>query len=219
MDVRLRPTGRSGTLAVSVEEFVRYFDEGQGQLWERQALCKARPISGTLEAQERVMAAVRHCIIALGWSPQHAHEIRVMRQRLEETATARNLKRGPGGTVDIEFAVQVLQLRHAADTSEVLVPGTLNAIAALHHAGHLSEADANYWSRSYRFLRSVESGLRLMNTSARHDLPEDPAELGKLAFLLGYDDSQSLVADCLKYTRENRVRFDELMKEMRDGKR
>jgi glutamate-ammonia-ligase adenylyltransferase len=214
MDVRLRPTGRSGTLAVSLEEFVKYFDEGQGQLWERQALCKARPISGSAEAQQRVMTAVRHCIVALGWNPGHAREIRAMRQRLEETASTRNLKRGPGGTVDIEFAVQVLQLRHAAETPEVLVPGTLNAIAALHHASYLSEADAIYWSRSYRFLRSIESGLRLMNTSARHDLPEAPAEMGKLAFLLGYDDAQSLVADCLKYTRENRLRFDAMMRTM-----
>ena len=210
MDVRLRPTGRSGTLAVSLEEFVKYFDGGQGQLWERQALCKARPIAGGPEAQQLVMEAVRHCIVALGWKPEHARQIRSMRQRLEESATARNLKRGPGGTVDIEFAVQVLQLRHAIDTPQVLTSGTLDAITQLHRAGFMSEADANYWSRSYRFLRSIESGLRLMNTSARHDLPEDPAELKKLAFLLGYDDSQSLVADCLKYTRDNRIRFDEL---------
>lgn len=210
LDVRLRPTGRSGSLAVSLDEFVRYFDEGQGQLWERQALSKARTITGESSARQRVMEAARHCIVNPPWREENAAEIRAMRQRLEETASTRNLKRGRGGTVDIEFAVQLLQMRHAARSPHVLTPGTLDAIAALRRGGLVSEDDADFWSKSYRFLRSVESGIRLMNTSARHDLPEDPAELKKLAFLLGYDNEQSLVSDCREYMAENRARFEQL---------
>jgi glutamate-ammonia-ligase adenylyltransferase len=130
--------------------------------------------------------------------------------RLQETASPRNLKRGPGGTVDVEFAVQMLQLQHAARSPSVLQPGTLDALRALQTAGCLSEDDAEFFGQSYRFIRSVESGLRLMNTAARHDLPEDEAELKKLAFLLGYESAERLLENCQRFTRENRERFNRL---------
>ncbi|MCP4813225.1 MAG: hypothetical protein GY888_11985, partial [Planctomycetaceae bacterium] len=124
-----------------------------------------------------------------------------------------NLKRGFGGTVDIEFVVQMLQLRHAREFNEILVPGTLDAIAALKTVGTLSEQDATVLHNSYVFLRSVESGLRLMNTSARHDLPDDPLELKKLAFLLGATGPEELVDKCQHFRQENRRRFDRIFQE------
>ncbi len=127
-----------------------------------------------------------------------------MRTRLEETATRRNLKRGPGGTVDVEFAVQTLQMKHAADAPGVLQPGTLDAIEALQQAGCLAQDDCDYLSRSYRFLRSIEARLRLMNTVARHDLPSDETELGKLAYLLNYSGVEALLQECDRFTQENR---------------
>ena len=204
LDSRLRPTGKSGLLAVSLDELERYFTEGRGQLWERQALCKARPIYGTHAARERAMQVVRRCVTYRPWERQNADEIRHMRMRLQETASNRNLKRGPGGTVDVEFAVQMLQMQHAAHSPSVLQPGTLDALRALHSAGCLSEDEAEFFGQSYRFLRSVESGLRLMNTAARHDLPEDEAELKKLAFLLGYESAERLLENCQRFTQENR---------------
>ena len=113
LDSRLRPTGKNGLLAVSLDELERYFAEGRGQLWERQALCKARPIFGTADARQRAMRTVQRCIACRPWQPDNAAEIRRMRMRLQETASPHNLKRGPGGTVDIEFTVQMLQLKHA----------------------------------------------------------------------------------------------------------
>lgn len=207
LDPRLRPTGKSGSLAMPLAEFARYFAEGQGQLWERQALCKARPIYGSPVAREEAMQVVRQAISEKPWTPANAGEIRHMRQRLEETATPRNLKRGPGGTVDIEFAVQMLQLKHAAIHPDVLTPGTLDAISALHAAGCLGADDLEFFHKSYRFLRSVETGLRLMNTAARHDLPQDPIDQRKLAFLLGYEATEPLLEASAHYTTENRRRF------------
>ena len=133
-----------------------------------------------------------------------------MRQRLQETASPHNLKRGPGGTVDVEFAVQMLQLRHAAESPAVVLPGTLEALHALHEADHLDTADLEFFSQSYRFLRSVEARLRLMNTTARHDLPQSEGELAKLAYLLGRSDANSLLRDCSRFTSENRQRFQRL---------
>ena len=90
----------------------------------------------------------------------------------------------------------------------VIAPGTLDALSELQQAGHLSAEDAEYLTRSYRFLRSTESGLRLMNTTARHDLPDDQRELAKLAYLLGYDSGRALQAECLEFTRRNRELFN-----------
>jgi glutamate-ammonia-ligase adenylyltransferase len=211
LDPRLRPTGKSGSLALPLDEFGRYFASGGGQLWERQALCKARPIFGSARARQRTMQVVREAMVATPWRPDCVEQIRSMRKKLEVTASKRNLKRGPGGTVDVEFAVQLLQLQHAADVPAVLVPGTFDAIEALRAARLLDDEAAAFLQQSYRFLRSVEARLRLMNTTARHDLPEQPLELSKLAYLLNYSDAAALVRDCEHYTRQNRLWFDRLL--------
>jgi glutamate-ammonia-ligase adenylyltransferase len=213
LDPRLRPTGKSGSLAVSLDELRRYFAEGRGQLWERQALCKARPIYGSAAACQRAMDVIRAVIVQNDWEPASAEEIRRMRIRMQQYASDRNLKRGIGGTVDVEFIVQMLQLKYAAQVPDVLTPGTLDAIEALQQAGALSEKDAQQLSQSYQFLRSVESGLRLMNTAARHDLPTDDMELKKLAFLIGWENADQLVADCRKVRQTNRDCFHRLFDE------
>ena len=210
VDARLRPTGKSGPLAVSFAAFARYFDEGDGQLWERQALCRARPIFGTRPARQAALEIVRRAITHESWLPENAREIKHMRQRMEETASRHNLKRGPGGTVDVEFSVQMLQLRYARSHPEVLVPGTLQALDRLFSAKLIDEEAWQYFSQSYRFLRGVEARLRLMNTTARHDIPKEPEELEKLTYLLRREDSQALAKECQDRMRENRVRFDRL---------
>jgi glutamate-ammonia-ligase adenylyltransferase len=210
MDTRLRPTGKSGVLAVSLEGLQKYFDEGHGQLWERQALCKARPIGCSEAAGRRAMRVVHAAIQRPAWRDESAGEIRDMRRRLEETASPRNLKRGPGGTVDIEFIAQMWQLRRAADTPSVLVPGTLEALQQLHAVGCLGDDDYEFLSEAYRFLRSIEARLRLMNTTARHDIPDDDAELARLAYLLDYSGPTELRRDCGRYTTDVRARFNRL---------
>jgi glutamate-ammonia-ligase adenylyltransferase len=133
-----------------------------------------------------------------------------MRLRLEETASQRNLKRGPGGTVDIEFLVQMLQLKHGGADPSIRKPGTLDALEALRDGGYLSADDADYFRRSYRFQRSVEARIRLMNAAGRHELPDNPVELAKLAYLLGYGDAHELVAEVEHLFAENRARFNRL---------
>ena len=214
LDPRLRPTGKSGSLAVSLAAFSDYFATGQGQLWERQALCKARPVFGSADARRTTMQTVRRAIEEIGWHSEQADKIRQMRYRLEDSASKANLKRGPGGTVDIEFTVQMLQLAHVAKAPEVLVPGTLDAIAALNEAGCLSDDDRSAFDESYRFLRSVESHLRLMNTTARHDLPQSESELRKLAYLLRYERPQQILDECRRFTQQNRKCFERIFATM-----
>ncbi len=210
VDARLRPTGKSGALAVSFDAFDRYFAEGRAQLWERQSLCKARPVFGNEEAQRHAMEIVARAAFDTPWRPDFATEIRHMRVRLEETASKRNLKRGPGGTVDTEFLVQMLQLKHGRDDASIRVPGTLDALSALEQGGYLSADDAQYFSRSYRFQRSIEARIRLMDAAGRHELPDNDRELAKLAYLIGYSRPHDLVAEAERTFAENRARFNRI---------
>ncbi len=210
VDARLRPTGKSGALAVSFDAFARYFAEGPAQLWERQALCKARPVIGNEEASSHAMEIVAQAAFGTPWRPEFAAEIRGMRLRLEDTASERNLKRGSGGTVDTEFLVQMLQLKHGGDDPSVRVPGTLDALTALEQGGYLSTDDAEYFRGSYRFQRSIEARIRLMDAAGRHELPENERELAKLAYLLNYSRPQELVAEAERTFAENRKRFNRI---------
>jgi [glutamine synthetase] adenylyltransferase / [glutamine synthetase]-adenylyl-L-tyrosine phosphorylase len=208
IDPRLRPTGKSGALATPLAEFARYFDSGQGQLWERQALSKARVVLGSPAVAANASRLVHQAAFARPWRAEDAESVWQMRHRMEEKAAPGNLKRGPGGLVDVEFLVQMLQLKHAGAHPEIATPATLDALAALSRAGILSSDDCEFFIASYRFLRTVQSRMRLMSTTARDDLPDEPRELAKLAGLLGYASAPALLADCARYTAENRRRCE-----------
>jgi len=214
VDARLRPTGKSGTLATTFDEFVRYFTGGGGQLWERQALCKARVVYGSPRGEKMAMAAVAKAAFAHRWRRKDAAAIRHMRRRMEDTAaTAGDLKRGPGGLVDIEFLVQMLQLKHARGKPALRLPNTLAALGELYRAELLSVDDYELFDVSYRLLRTIESRLRLMNSTARDRLPQDPVELTKLAGLLHYPSRDGLLIDYENATRQIRHRFDRIFDE------
>jgi glutamate-ammonia-ligase adenylyltransferase len=213
LDSRLRPTGKSGALAVSMDEFRRYFRSGQGQLWERQALCKARPVFGMVANSSQAMRLVHEAIQRHVWLQEMAKDIRSMRMSMQHDCSEANLKRGAGGTVDVEFAIQMLQLKHARDNPSVLVPGTLPAIERLVSLGYLSKPSAGRLSAGYQLLRSVEARLRLMNTTARHDLPSSERSLAKLAYLLNYSSSTEMIERVDFFRREIRDVFDKIVGE------
>lgn len=213
VDPRLRPTGKSGRLATSLAEFLRYFQSGEGQLWERQALCRARVITGSPAARAAALETIHRAQFAIPWRAEFSREIMDMRLRMQEGATEWNLKRAAGGVVDIEFLVQLLQLKHGADLPSLRQPNTIYALDALREAGILSPEDWNYLSTSYQVLRSVQGRLRLMNMSALNDLPTDPEELSKLAQFLGYPDRDKLLSDCSELLLENRARLERVVQQ------
>lgn len=195
LDVRLRPLGRSGQLAITIDDLQRYFADGGGQVWERQALCKARPVWGSSQARDEAMQCVLQVLSETSWSAESAQHIYDHRMQLQKGAAEDNLKRGIGGTMDVEFVVQFLQLVHVRSHPEVIVPGTLAAIEQLGKARLVDEDTARRLHENYVTLRSIESGIRLMNLSARHELPKDPAELEQLAFLLKSEERFTLTGE------------------------
>ncbi|MEX0710746.1 MAG: hypothetical protein WD278_00265, partial [Pirellulales bacterium] len=213
VDPRLRPTGKSGALATTFQELARYFAEGQAQLWERQALTRARlAIAAPAETMPDLRQSVEQLLARSAydhpWQPADAAAIREMRGRMEAGASANNIKRGPGGIVDIEFLVQMLQLKRGRENPDLRTPNTLAALSALQKAGHLAGGDFELFTRGYRFLRSIEARLRLMNTTSRNDLPDDRLELAKLARAMNYADEGQLLAAVRDIARQNRERFE-----------
>lgn len=209
MDRQVRPSGEHGPLAVSLDQFARYMKES-ADLSERQALCKARVVYGSESARATTDRIMFTALTQPPVAKDELAEIRRRRLQLEETASERNLKRMPGGTMDIEFIVQMRQMQTAQTNPDVWQTGTLDALDALAKANQLSDDDQTYLAESYRFLRRVEAGLRLMNTSARHDLPGDAPDADKLAYLLHCSSAAHVTEEVQKFTRENRVRFERL---------
>ena len=184
IDNRLRPSGKSGALAVSLAEIERYFaPDGDGQFWERLAWCKARPIYGRYEFCRETMRTVHAAISNVEWGATAINKLCEDRTQMQGTARPENLKRGVGGTVDVEFIVQMLCAKNACECPGLLVPGTVDAAKKLMDCGIIDESTGGFLIESYRYLRGVEARLRLMNLSSRHDLPDDH-NLERLAFLL-----------------------------------
>jgi [glutamine synthetase] adenylyltransferase / [glutamine synthetase]-adenylyl-L-tyrosine phosphorylase len=207
VDARLRPTGSSSALAVTRGEFSRFYSKGEPELWQRQALCKARPLYGSPRTQRAALAAVQRAAYRHRWRRKDAVELREMRGRLEANA-AGDLNRGPGGIADIEFLVHMLQLRHARKIPSLRTPSTLAALRALAAAGLMSSEEQSFFDAGYRLLRTIESRLRLMNSTSRNQLPQDPLELNKLAHLLRHASGDALLSDYENTTRQVRERFN-----------
>jgi glutamate-ammonia-ligase adenylyltransferase len=207
LDGNLRATTPHAPLAVSLDDMEQFFASADAPLSQRQIFCKARAIYGTETACLRSEEIARQAVRSAPWSAESAAQIFQQRMDLEQTASVHNIKRGPGGTVDVEVITQMLQLKFASQSPAILVQGTLDALQILRDEGYLEEEDCRVLCQSYDLLRSIESGLRLMNTTARHDLPEEEKGLAQLAFLLGYDDPRQLVEQSRHYREENRRRF------------
>ncbi len=206
VDSRLRPTGKSGSLATSAPALLRYFSDGQGQTWERLALCRARVVWQTGPAgwaDEAVLAA----LASQPWSNTMVDDARAMRQRLEQNASPEDLKRGPGGAVDVEFVAELLQLKMLASDQRFRTPSILEILGL---AGGRERADgalhAPYLrlAAGFRFLRRVESCLRLCEETPRHSLAGDSGLARKVALLMGLPsggDLQERLNACFEEVR------------------
>ena len=210
VDMRLRPTGKSGSLVLPLCEFERYFSGGGAQLWERQSLARARIVRGESELADRVTDRVRAALVAEADSPNLVSEVRRMREKLEATATPRNLKRGRGGLADVEFLVQLFQIRHGRAHPQVFRSNVWDALDSLAAAGLLKELDAATLRDGYSFLRHVEARLRIVTDRPLTELPENADDVAKLARRLGFDSSRSFLEKLQQTTEHIREVYDRL---------
>ncbi len=192
IDARLRPSGNAGPLVTTRESFERYHAES-AQVWERQALIKARFVAGDAALGSRLEEAARRFAYGRPWDPALAREIGRIRARMEkeiarEKPGVLNVKTGRGGIVDVEFIVQLLQLRHGPADPTLRAPNTLEALEGLRRRRRVPVRDAEDLKAGFTFLRTLEDRLRLLRNRSTSELESEEPELEKLARRLGYGD-------------------------------
>ncbi|HVO26257.1 MAG TPA: bifunctional [glutamate--ammonia ligase]-adenylyl-L-tyrosine phosphorylase/[glutamate--ammonia-ligase] adenylyltransferase [Candidatus Margulisiibacteriota bacterium] len=208
IDTRLRPSGRSGPLVSSLEGFRRYH-ESSAQVWERQALIKARPVAGDAALSAAVAAIVTGFVYRAPLTSEEAKEIRRLRQRMErelarESREHINIKTGRGGLVDVEFLTQMLQLSYGVQEPRLRLRSTLDALDVLGEIGVLPAADHAVLRDGYRFLRRVENALRLAHDRPVEDIDRGRMDLTTVAKRMRFAGSGSAAGEALWHEYEVR---------------
>jgi len=193
LDARLRPEGEKGPVVCSLATFESYY-AGRAQLWELQALNRARAISGPLKNEFMAIAKAawrRACQDADLFMKIDDMVQRIRRER-GSGSDFLDLKTGSGSIIEAEFLVQALQMR-----AKIWEPNWERAVGALHKRGHLDKSDVAKLKNSYAFLRRCELVLRRYDNRSVSTLPSDPDEQRKFAVRLGYNDFAAFSRDYL----------------------
>jgi glutamate-ammonia-ligase adenylyltransferase len=211
VDARLRPSGQQGALVSSLDGLREHHERG-AMTWERQALLRARPVAGDPALGER-FDALRREILARPLPEDLAEEIHRIRRRMEtelaqEGEGRRDLKLGRGGLVDVEFAVQFLQLRHGTEHPALFDPdGTETQLERLESLALLDAERSQVLRQGWGFLQNLSRRLRVVQNRSISDLREDRADLDSVARSLGYEAStrsgdarRPLLADYQRHT-------------------
>ncbi|GAA0610247.1 bifunctional [glutamine synthetase] adenylyltransferase/[glutamine synthetase]-adenylyl-L-tyrosine phosphorylase [Streptomyces crystallinus] len=188
VDANLRPEGRNGPLVRTLSSHLAYYQRW-AKTWEFQALLKARAVAGDPELGAAYIEAVSPLVWQAAERDNFVADVQKMRRRVVDNIPAaqveRELKLGPGGLRDVEFAVQLLQLVHGRGDATLHSGTTLDALGALAAGGYVGRADAAQLDEAYRFLRAMEHRIQLYRLRRTHLVPEDEADLRRLGRSLG----------------------------------
>jgi glutamate-ammonia-ligase adenylyltransferase len=189
VDAGLRPEGRNGPLVRTLSSHVAYY-ERWAKTWEFQALMKARPVAGDRALADAYVSAVAPMVWKAAEREGFVDDVQAMRRRVEThipaAEAARQLKLGPGGLRDVEFAVQLLQLVHGRSDQTLRSGNTLEALGALSAGGYVGRDDAASLANAYRFLRGLEHRVQLFRLRRTHLMPTDEADLRRLGRSAGF---------------------------------
>lgn len=205
VDLRLRPEGESGDLAISTQSAEIYY-ESWGQTWERSAMIKARPVAGDMELGLEFLNSVRPFVFRRFLDFAALDAIREMKRKIDrKISTAKdfryNVKLGYGGIREIEFFVQCQQLIHGGKNPDLRHRETLLILQKLVQYGLLDRHTASFLTEAYIFLRTVEHRLQIEWEKQTHSLPEDAKLLQKVAKRAGFINREQFL-ERLDYYRD-----------------
>ncbi len=211
VDLRLRPEGRMGPVILALDAYRTYYAE-RAELWERQALLKARISAGVPAVGARFMELAREVVYRPGVDERIVDAVRGMKREIDRSLESRarggdNVKLGRGGIREIEFLVQALQLLYAGDDPWLRERGTLRALFRATERGYLAPDLGGMLSHDYVHLRTVEHRLQILHEFQTHTLPTEPRALGLLARRLGYPGTPARAARAFR-TEHARVRAE-----------
>ena len=205
VDMRLRPNGQSGPLALSFDAMEDYYQQ-HGREWERYAMVKARVVAGDIVAGQQLMTSLKPFVYRRYLDFGAIDALRDMKKLIEQQVKRQNLsnniKLGAGGIREIEFIVQSFQLIHGGRITDFQQPNLLQMLPLLNQAECLSVIETNKLSEAYHFLRNTEHALQGWRDEQTQSLPNDSLSLERLAFAL----------DC-----ESVEKFDQVLRQHRNN--
>jgi [glutamine synthetase] adenylyltransferase / [glutamine synthetase]-adenylyl-L-tyrosine phosphorylase len=215
VDADLRPEGKKGPLARSLDSFREYYRRW-AEVWEVQALLRARPVAGSAELAEDFTTWADSVRYAGDPGPAAIREIRRIKARVEAERLprgadpARHLKLGRGGLSDVEWLVQLLQLQHAADHASLRTSGTMEALEALVQAGILPAEDGGVLHGAWQLASRIRAGNIVWSGKPSDSLPTKRRDLEAIALWCGYERGRAtqLEEDYLRATRHARQVFE-----------
>ncbi len=227
-DLRLRPDPAATPPAVALPAAITYY-ESMGQNWERAAMTKARPVAGDIGRAYGFLAAIRPFVWRRGLDFAAIADLHAMKRRIDSHRgfaassdrgsigiAGNDLKLGPGGIREIEFAVQTLQLVWGGRTPGLRDPTTLGGLRRLARAGRLTRRAAAELTVAYRVLRRVEHRLQMVADRQTHTIPEKPADLARFAVFLGCADADALAALLGRHMARVRAGYAEVFETVPD---
>ncbi|MEJ5262139.1 MAG: hypothetical protein WHT45_05625 [Ignavibacterium sp.] len=215
VDFRLRPDGRNSPLANSLAEYIRYY-ETRSEDWEKQMLIKTGFLCGSKSLYKKFFDFKEKIVFSSVNIHSPIIQIKKLKQSLEQRVADDNIKLSSGGIRDIEFSVQALQMLNAKKYSSLRTSGTLDAINALNQNKIISDEETVLLSNSYKMFRRIEHYLQLMNDRQTHSIPESGELLAKIAFYLGYKNSNEFKTE-LNAVREKVAEFYKSLTQLEEG--
>ena len=215
VDAELRPEGKSGPLVRTLSSHVNYY-ERWATTWEFQALLKARYAAGDEQLGQDYLDAVSPMIWSASTRDNFVTDVRAMRRRVVDNIPSahidRQLKLGPGGLRDVEFAVQLLQLVHGRVDETLRSPTTLLGLRALIKGGYVGRRDGAAMEEAYEFLRTLEHRIQLFKLKRTHFVPEDEEDLRRIGRSMGFrhKPAENLVREWQAHRREVRRLHEKL---------
>jgi len=211
VDMRLRPYGQSGPLAMSFSAMETYY-QSQGREWERYAMIKARVVGGDYAKGEELLNTLRPFVYRRYIDFTALESLRDMKQLVMREVSRRgmedNIKLGRGGIREIEFTGQAFQLIRGGRDPNLRVRRILPVLRYLGQEGQLPEFAANELIEAYAFLRRTENRLQAIDDRQTHELPSDPLSRARLALAMGFPDWDAFVKTLEVWRRKVQEHFD-----------
>ena len=197
VDMRLRPNGDSGPLALSFDAIDHYFLT-HGREWERYALIKARPVAGDIASGHELLANLRPFVYRKYLDFGAFESIRSMKtlidRELAKKSLAGNVKLGRGGIREIEFIVQSHQLIYGGRNTALRTSSLYDALTVLAEEGMLDQGDCDRLRSHYDYLRVLEHRLQIMDDAQTHAIPVEPLARTRIALAMGYPETAAFEA-------------------------
>jgi len=219
VDLRLRPHGRDGSLACSLQEAVRYY-MNTAQDWERQTLIRSRAAAGSPELFSRFKAAVTPAVFRPDVSVSGAlASVRLAKQKIDrqvEKKSGYNVKLGRGGIREIEFIAQALQLAHGGRDDWLRVPHTLVSLGRLADRDFITQPERSELSDAYYFLRCLEHRLQMEHGLQTHTVPEAAEAQALLARRMGFTGADQFLGAVKTHTTNVRNTYERLFSDVEE---